>query len=76
MQKKLQEALSNYLGEKIKLEISVGEATTESPAQTAARNVAEKQQAAEQSIEQDPMVQALKDNFGAEIVPNSVRPAD
>ena len=76
LQGKLQEALSNYLGEKIKLEVSLGEATAESPAQTAARNVAEKQQAAEQSIEQDPMVQALKDNFGAEVVPNSVRPVE
>jgi len=75
-QGKLQESLSNYLGEKIKLEVSLGESSTESPAQTVARNVAEKQQAAEQSVDQDPVVQALKDNFGAEVVPNSVRPVD
>jgi DNA polymerase III subunit gamma/tau len=76
LQSKLQDALSNYLGEKIKLDIILGTAATESPAQTTARNVVEKQQAAEQSVDQDPMVQALKDNFGAEVVPNSVRPVD
>lgn len=73
MQTKLQELLSNWLGAKIRLQIDVGTATTETPAQSKQRQVSEKQQAAQQSIAQDPLVQALKENFGAELVPNSIR---
>jgi DNA polymerase-3 subunit gamma/tau len=73
MQAKLQELLSNWLGAKIRLQIDVGTATTETPAQSQQRQVTEKQQTAMQSIAQDPVVQALKDNFGAELVPNSIR---
>ncbi len=73
---KLQDALSQFLNEKIKLEIELGESETDTPAQTQAKNAAEKQQLAEQLIDQDPMVQALKENFNAELVPNSVRPIE
>ncbi len=76
MQKKLEEALSNGLQEKIKLSIELGQLEVESPAQTEARNQAERQHEAEVSIEQDPMVQALKENFNAEVVPNSVKPLE
>ena len=76
LQSKLQAALSESLGESIKLEVQLGESQTESPAQTQARNKQEKQQIAEQDIERDPMVQSLKDNFGAQVVPNSVRSSD
>ncbi len=76
LQAKLQDALSQFLNEKIKLEISLGTSDKETPAQTQAKNEAEKQQLAEQLIEQDPVVQALKENFNAQIVPNSVRPID
>ncbi|VAW70596.1 DNA polymerase III subunits gamma and tau [hydrothermal vent metagenome] len=74
MQKKLEEALCNSLQQKLKLHIEMGEQQIESPAQTVARGQAERQQSAEQSIQQDPVVQALKENFNAEVVPNSVKP--
>lgn len=73
MQARLQELLSNWLGAKIRLQIDIGTATTETPAQSRQRQVTEKQQTAMQAIAQDPVVQALKDNFGAELVPNSIR---
>jgi DNA polymerase III subunit gamma/tau len=76
LQNKLQDALSAAYGEDIKLDIVTGKSETESPAQTTQRNKQEKQQAAEQDIDQDPMVQALKENFGAQVVPNSVRSSD
>ncbi|MDH5485659.1 MAG: DNA polymerase III subunit gamma/tau, partial [Gammaproteobacteria bacterium] len=76
MHAKLQDALGDYLDEKIKLDISVGQTETETPAETIVRHETEKQQAAELSIEQDPVVQALKDNFDAVVVPNSVQPVD
>jgi DNA polymerase-3 subunit gamma/tau len=76
LQAKLQDALCNGLQQKLKLKITLGVSDTESPAQTEARNQAERQQSAEQSIERDPMVQALKENFNAQLVPNSVKPVD
>lgn len=74
MQKKLEEALCSGLQQKLKLTIELGDQQVESPAQTSARSQAERQQSAEEIIQQDPMVQALKENFNAEVVPNSVKP--
>lgn len=76
LQKKLEEALCNSLKQKLKLHIELGQLEVESPAQTVARNQAERQLSAEESIQQDPMVQALKENFNAEVVPNSVKPLE
>ena len=76
LQGKLQDALSSFLGDKVKLDISQGQAEVETPAQTSARNVAEKQLQAEQAINTDPVVQALKENFDASVVPNSVQPLE
>lgn len=74
LQKKLEEAMCNSLQQSLKLQIELGDLDIESPAQTMARNQAERQQSAEDTINQDPMVQALKENFNAEVVPNSVKP--
>lgn len=74
LQKKLEEALCASLQQKLKLHIELGAQQVESPAKTTARNTAERQQSAEDMIQQDPMVQALKENFNAEVVPNSVKP--
>jgi len=76
MQKKLEEALCSSLQQKLKLHIELGEQQVESPAKTSERNQAELQQSAEDIIQQDPMVQALKENFNAEVVPNSVKPVN
>ena len=46
----------------------------ETPAQTQTRETNERQQQAEQAIEEDGFVQAMKENFNAEIVPGSVKP--
>jgi DNA polymerase III subunit gamma/tau len=79
-EKRLQQALREYFDADIRLEIehaSGGQAqietTVETPAQAAARERAERQAQAEQSIERDGFVQALKDNFNAEIIPGSVK---
>ena len=73
-EQRLQQALSQYYGQAMQLKISVGQATEETPAQVTARQAAERQQQAEQAIEQDPFVQAVKEKFDAEVVPGSVRP--
>ncbi len=75
-QQRLQQALADYLDRDIHLEIQVGDtpAKVETPAKAVAREQDERQQQAEQSIEQDSFVQAMKDSFNAEIVPGSVKP--
>jgi DNA polymerase III subunit gamma/tau len=69
------ERLSEVMGQPIKLRFigdSQGAAQTPAARAAVARN--EAQQAAEASIEGDPLVQALKREFGARVVPQSVKP--
>jgi DNA polymerase-3 subunit gamma/tau len=76
-EKRLQQALAEYLDRDIRLDVSIGDAAAaavETPARSVAREQDEKQQQAEQSIEQDSFVQAMKENFNAEVVPGSVKP--
>ncbi len=74
MHKKLEEALCSCLQQKLKLHIELGDQQIESPAKVIARNQVEQQQSAEALIQQDPMVQALKESFNAKVVANSVKP--
>ena len=73
---RLREALSGYYGETIRLEIRTGTPGVETPAQQEQRRRAERQQAAETSIGNDPNIQAMQDAFGASLVPGSVKPLD
>ncbi|WP_426661203.1 DNA polymerase III subunit gamma/tau [Rhodanobacter aciditrophus] len=76
MVSQMEERISGALGERIKLRFvdidkSAASATPAARA-TQARN--EAQAAAEQSIEDDPFVQSMKRDFGARVVPQSVKP--
>jgi DNA polymerase-3 subunit gamma/tau len=79
---RLKQALCEYFDKDLRLDIVVntgaGAATVsqsvETPAQSQAREIGERQQQAEASIEGDSFVQAMKENFNAEIVPGSVKP--
>ena len=79
---RLKQALCEYFDKDLRLEITVNTvaksaaegAPVETPAQSQARETNERQQQAEASIEQDSFVQSMKENFGAEIVPGSVKP--
>jgi DNA polymerase III subunit gamma/tau len=77
-EKRLQQALREYFDADIRLEIehasAAAQTPVETPAQATARERAQRQTQAEQSIERDGFVQALKDNFNAEIIPGSVKP--
>ncbi len=75
-EERLQQALQEYFGTPLRLVLQVGAPDNETPAQRAAREAAERQQAAQQAIEQDPSVRALQDAFNARIQPDSVRPID
>jgi DNA polymerase-3 subunit gamma/tau len=68
---RLQAAL-NSAGHTVKLVVEIGK-VTDSPAQRNAADLAEKQKAAEDLIHSDPMVQAMVENFGAKIVPGTIK---
>ena len=68
---RLQAAL-NAAGFAVKLVVEIGK-VTDSPAQRNAADLAEKQKAAEDLIHSDPMVQAMVQNFGAKIVPGTIK---
>jgi DNA polymerase-3 subunit gamma/tau len=72
------ERLRNALhaaGHVVDLSVEVG-AVTDSPARRNAQAAAERQQAAEQIILNDPFVQQMQRDFGARIVPGSIKPVD
>lgn len=68
---RLQAAL-NAAGFAVKLVVEIGK-VTDSPAQRNAADLAEKQKAAEDLIHSDPMVQSMVQNFGAKIVPGTIK---
>ena len=69
---RLQAALS-VLGHEVRLAVEVG-IVIDSPARRNALAAAERQRVAEEVIHNDPLVQALVRDFGAKIVPGSLRP--
>ena len=71
---KLQAALADLLKQPVQLEVEAG-AASDTPAQRAAIERARRQNEAEQIIHNDPLVQALMQQFKtARIVPGSVKP--
>jgi DNA polymerase-3 subunit gamma/tau len=65
-------ALSTHFGEKLRVEITIGEAGSETPLQREARRSDEKMEAARTALEADPNVKALQDMFGAELKTESI----
>ena len=68
---RLQSAL-HEAGHAVKLVVEIGK-VSDSPAQRNAAALAEKQKAAEELIQSDPLVQAMVQDFGAKIVPGSIK---
>ena len=71
---KLTQALSKYFGEAVRIEFEAPIAGAETPAQAEQRAVVEEFDSARQSLESDPAVRALRETFGATLLPDSVRP--
>jgi DNA polymerase-3 subunit gamma/tau len=69
---RLQNALATT-GHRVSLSVEVG-AVTDSPARRIAAASAARQRAAEEIIHGDPFVQAMMREFGAKIVPGSIKP--
>ena len=71
---KLTQALSKHFGEPVRLEFEASVAGLETPAQAEQRAIVEQFDSARQSLEADPAVRALRETFGATLLPDSVRP--
>lgn len=66
-EQKLQIALANHLKQTIKLKITIGQVLTETPAIKQSNLKAQKQQAAEDAIRKDPLVQEILQTFDAKL---------
>ncbi|HTV86573.1 MAG TPA: DNA polymerase III subunit gamma/tau [Dyella sp.] len=75
MVSQIADRLSEVMGEQVRLRfIGDSQGAEQTPAARAATARSAAQSAAEASIEGDPLVQALKREFGARVVPQSVKP--
>ncbi|MDP3087412.1 MAG: DNA polymerase III subunit gamma/tau [Methylotenera sp.] len=73
-QDKLALALQQHFGRKIRLEFSISGNEANTPAKQVAQEKAYAQANAENAIEEDSFVQTLINDFGASIIPNSIKP--
>jgi DNA polymerase-3 subunit gamma/tau len=73
-EKKLQQALQDYLSKPVKLIIAIAENLESTPAAQAVKRQEDRQQAAIDAINADANVQALKEHFDARIMPGTIEP--
>ena len=78
MVSQMEERIGQALGERIRLRFvnNSQTAAAQTPAARAAQARDAAQAAAEQAIDGDPLVQSLKREFGARVVPQSIKPFD
>ena len=75
-QEKLKSELLQHLGSNLRLNIRVGDVSGGSLAAHEDRERSQQQKAAEAAIDEDPFIKNLKQDFGAEVVRASIRPAN
>jgi len=75
-QRRLNDALNQYHGRELNLQIELCTPEQETPAQAAARKRANRQREAEESIHGDPLVQQMIQQFAAVIRADSIEPVD
>jgi DNA polymerase-3 subunit gamma/tau len=71
---KLAKALSEHFGQETRIDIAVSEALADTPARRQAVAAEQRLKAAEQAIDGDPAVRAMRDVFGATVQPGSIKP--
>jgi DNA polymerase-3 subunit gamma/tau len=74
LEQKLGQALAQHFGRELRLDISVADELVATPARQQAQAADERLRAAEQAIEGDPAVRAMREVFGATVQPGSVKP--
>lgn len=72
-QEKLKAAIQQHFGRKIQLQFEIG-GTGNTPAEQISQEKAVLQSKAESAIKEDDFVQALVKDFGAQIIPSSIKP--
>ena len=73
-QERLKVVLEQHLGAKLKLEIAVGPSSGNTLAEIRDRDNEQKLNTAAAAIDGDPFVRDLIDNFGARVVPSTIKP--
>jgi len=74
LNKQLQDKLGDAIERKLRVRI-VHEAVAETPATRAAKARSDEQAAAARSLADDPIIQDMQRQFGAQVIPESIRPA-
>ena len=75
-QEKLKSELQPHFGANLRMNIRIGNVAGKSLAAVEDRERSDRQVAAEAAILADPFINNLKQDFGAEVVPSSIRPAN
>jgi DNA polymerase-3 subunit gamma/tau len=75
-QRRITEALSQFYGRSLILDIELRKPEQETPAQAAARGRIDRQNQAVRSINTDPLVQQMLEQFGAIVRADSIEPVD
>ena len=75
-QRRLNEALNQYLGRTVRLDVELCKPEQETPAQAAVRQRSALQRQAEQSIQDDPLVRQMIQQFAAVIRDGTVEPVE
>jgi DNA polymerase III subunit gamma/tau len=73
-EKKLQQALQEYAGIPLKLTIKIEQESLDTPAVQMAKAAQDKQQATIDAINSDPNIQALKEQFDARVMTDTIAP--
>ncbi|MGH8215785.1 MAG: DNA polymerase III subunit gamma/tau [Rhodanobacteraceae bacterium] len=73
--RQLQDKLGDAIGRPLRVRVVAGETVADTPAVRAAKARSEQQAAAERAMADDPIVQDFQRQLGAEIIPESIRPA-
>jgi DNA polymerase-3 subunit gamma/tau len=73
-EEKLAQALTRYYGQPTRLEFETAAMDVETPAQAEQRASIQDQEAARRAFDADPGVQALRERFGATVLPDTIRP--
>jgi DNA polymerase-3 subunit gamma/tau len=71
----LQTGLGDAIGRKLRVRVVPAETVADTPAARAAKARSNRQAAAERALAEDPIVQDFQRQLGAEIIPESIRPA-
>jgi DNA polymerase-3 subunit gamma/tau len=73
---KMQQQLEAALKRPVKLRFEKADAMAQTPADSALLLKSEQQRGAQENLNNDPLVQSLMQNFGARIIPESIKPME